>query len=77
MVAKLTELIAYLEIEETIEGKSRMQLVKMTRNAIDRIVGNPGEIDLDVHLRDAIAFVNKTGRLLRKLKRKQISLNLK
>ena len=57
-VAKLTELVTYLEIEETVEGKSRMQLVKIIRNAIDKIVGKPSEIDLDVYLRDAIAFVN-------------------
>ena len=65
-VAKLTELVTYLEIEETVEGKSRMQLVKIIRNAIDKIVGKPGEIDLDVYLRDAIAFVNKIAPPLEK-----------
>ena len=61
-VAKLTELIGYLKFEETVEGKSRMQLVKIIRNSIDKIVGKPGEIYLDVYLRDAIAFVTKTDR---------------
>ena len=65
-VAKLPELIGYLKVEETIVGKSRMQLVKIIRNAIDKIVGKPGEIDLDVYLRDAIAFVTKTAPPLEK-----------
>ena len=43
-----------------------MQLVKIIRNANHKNVGKPGEIDLDVYLRDAIALVRITAPPLEK-----------
>lgn len=43
-----------------------MQLVQIIRKAVDKIIGKPAEIDLDIYLRDTIAYVEKTAPPLEK-----------
>ena len=40
---KLLDLSVYFEVEETVEDRSRSQLVKLIRNAIEVVVSNPKE----------------------------------
>ena len=40
---KLLDLSVYFEVEETVEDRSRSQLVKLIRIAIEVVVSNPKE----------------------------------
>ncbi len=57
---KLSDLVEYLKIEETIEGKSKFNVIKLLRNSIEKTLSTPGNIDLDVFLQDAVAFMTDT-----------------
>ena len=65
-VSKLIDLIAHLQFNLNVEGKSRLELVKLIRTAIDDVVVDPGNIDLDIYLRDALAFLTSSAPPLEK-----------
>ena len=65
-VSKLIDLIAHLQFNVNVEGKSRLELVKLIRTAIDNVVVDPGNIDLDIYLRDALAFLTSSAPPLEK-----------
>ena len=73
---KLVELMLYLEIEETSEGKSKFQIVKIIRNTVEKTLSEPGNIDLDEHLHDVIAFLHDTPPPLEKTPDEQAIVNL-
>ena len=51
-----TDLIAHLQLSINVEGKSGLELVKLIRTAVDNVVVDSGHIDLEIYLRDALAF---------------------
>ena len=57
-IEKLLELSILLKVKESIEDKSRSQLVKIIRNAIEEAISNPTEdFNVDTFLRDTISNV--------------------
>ena len=65
-VSKLIDLIAHLQFNVNVEGKSRLELVKLIRTAVDNVVVDPGDIDLDIYLRDALALLTSSAPPLEK-----------
>ena len=59
-VPKLAEFITYLNLSVDVAGKSRRELVKAISIAIENTVLEPGDVDLDIYLRDAIAYLTCT-----------------
>ena len=59
-VPKLAEFITYLNLSVDVAGKSRRELVKAIRIVIENTVLEPGDLDLDIYLRDAIAYLTAT-----------------
>ena len=65
-VSKLIDLIAHLQFNVNVEGKSRLELLKLIRTAVDDAVVDPGDIDLDICLRDALALLTSSAPPLEK-----------
>ena len=59
-VPKLAEFITYLNLSVDVACKSRRELVKAFRIAIESTVLEPGDLDFDIYLRDAIAYLTAT-----------------
>ena len=60
-VEKLLELCGYLEVKDPIDGKSRSELVKIIRNAVENTLSTADDnFDVHIFLRDAISKVNGT-----------------
>ena len=63
---KLAEFITYLEVQNTPEGKNKLQIIKFIRNIVEKRLPEPSNIDLDVFLHDSIAFMCNTPSPLEK-----------
>ena len=57
---QLSELYTYLKIAGSVEGKTKLQIIKLLRSHVEKLISKPGEVDLEVYLRDAISYLNKT-----------------
>ena len=56
---QLSELFTHLEIAGSVEGKTKLQIIKLLRSHVEKLISKPGEVDLEVYLRDAISYLNK------------------
>ena len=61
-VEQLLELAVYFDIEEAVEGRSRCQLVRIIRNAVEEALSHPKEdFNVTIFLNDAISKVKGTS----------------
>ena len=61
-VEQLLELAVYFDIEEGVDGRSRCQLVKIIRNAVEETLSNSKEdFDVTIFLNDAISKIKGTS----------------
>ena len=72
---QLLKLVEFLKIKDPVSKESKVQVVKIIRNFVEKLISDPGEIDIDAYLEDAIVFL--TGQPPQKQKMKRNLLHLK
>ena len=61
-VEQLLELAVYFDVEEAVEGRSRCQLVRIIRNAVEETLSHPKEdFNVTIFLNAAISKVKGTS----------------
>ena len=65
-LAQLVDICKYLKIEESVDDKTALQIVKIIRNFVEKVVASPGDIDVEVFLGDAVAYVTGSAPPLEK-----------
>ena len=73
---QLSQLFTYLKIAGSVEGKTKLQIIKLIRIHVEKLISEPGEVDLDVYLRDTISYLNKTPPPLEKSEDEKQIINL-
>lgn len=54
---QLTKLVSYMKISDTVKDKSRLEIVRIVRKHLDKVMTDPNATDLDLFLRDLVAYV--------------------
>ena len=54
---QLLKLVEFLKIKDPVSEKTKVQVVKIIRNFVEKLISDPGEIEIDAYLEDAIAFL--------------------
>ena len=54
---QLLKLVEFLKIKDPVSKKSKVQVVKIIRNFVEKLISDPGEIDINAYLEDTIAFL--------------------
>ena len=65
-LAQLVDTCNYLKIEESVEDKTALQIVKIIRHFVEDVVATPGDRDIEVFLGDAVAYVTGSAPPLEK-----------
>ena len=54
---QLTKLVSYMKISDSVDDKSRLEVVRIARKHIDEVLTDPDATDLDLFLRDLVAYL--------------------
>ena len=65
-LAQLVDTCNYLKIEESVEDKTALQIVKIIQHFVEDVVATPGDRDIEVFLGDAVAYVTGSAPPLEK-----------
>ena len=65
-LTQLVDICNYLKIEESIEDKTALQIVKIIRYFVEKVVATPGDLDVEVFIAYAVAYVTGSAPPLEK-----------
>ena len=54
---QLTKLVSYMKISDSVDDKNRLEIVRIVRKHIDEVLTDPDATDLDLFLRDLVAYL--------------------